>query len=79
MDGGSRATSSVMRSDLTEESDRAMDPDKTALERAFEIARSRDVKSIVEITALLKREGYDQYQIEGRSLRRQLRDLIAAA
>ena len=68
-----------MSSTFAEESDRAMNPYKTTLERAFEIARSGDVKSLDELKARLKLEGYYHNLIGGRSLRRQLKDLIAAA
>ena len=51
----------------------------TALERAFQLARSGQVSKIAEIVGSLKRDGYSTDQIQGRVLRRQLRDLIMAA
>jgi hypothetical protein len=56
-----------------------MDPNKTIMERAFELARSGECKTIKEIQRQLKREGYDPDLIEGRSLIVQLRTLIADA
>jgi hypothetical protein len=51
----------------------------TSLERAFELARSGRCATIDEVKQRLKAELYDQHMIEGRSLRSQLRDLIAAS
>jgi len=56
-----------------------MDQKMTALERAFQLARSGDVAGITEIAASLSREGYSARQIEGPLLKRQLGDLIKAA
>jgi hypothetical protein len=56
-----------------------MDHKMTALERAFQLARSGQVSKIAEIVGSLKRDGYSTDQIQGRVLRRQLRDLIMAA
>jgi hypothetical protein len=56
-----------------------MDHNKTALERAFELARSGTVLSVGELRAKIKREGYSAEQIEGKALGRQLRGLIAAS
>jgi hypothetical protein len=53
------------------------DPSQTSLERAFELARSGRCATIDEIKQRLKAELYDQHMIEGRSLRSQLRALIA--
>ena len=53
------------------------DPSQTSLERAFELARSGSCATIEEIKQKLKAELYDQHMIEGRSLRSQLRALIA--
>jgi hypothetical protein len=52
---------------------------KTALERAFQLARSGRVAQVTDIITLLNREGYYGSQIEGRLLKRQLADLIKAA
>ena len=51
----------------------------TALERAFQLARSGNVVGLSDIIASLNREGYHANQIEGPLLKRQLADLIKAA
>ena len=51
----------------------------TALERAFQLARSGEVLGLSEIVGALRREGYSTDQMQGRTLRRQLTDLIQAA
>jgi hypothetical protein len=56
-----------------------MRQDKTTLEKAFELAKSGECATIDEIKQRLKVELYDQHIIEGRSLRSQLRKLIAAS
>jgi hypothetical protein len=56
-----------------------MDQKMTALERAFQLAKSGHVAGLTEIASALRREGYPADQIEGRHLRRQLTDLIKAA
>ena len=56
-----------------------MDPNKTAIERAFELARSGAFKRVAELVAHLDGEGYDGRQIHGRALRKQLGDLIKEA
>jgi hypothetical protein len=56
-----------------------MDPKTTALERAFQLAKSGHVADLMEIASALKREGYKVDQIEGPLLKRQLTDLIKAA
>jgi hypothetical protein len=56
-----------------------MDQKMTALERAFQLARSGTVAGLTEIISSLNREGYSGSQIEGRLLKRQLADLIKAA
>lgn len=57
----------------------AMDQRMTALERAFQLARSGRVAGLAEIITSLKRDGYSAIQIEGPLLKRQLADLIKAA
>lgn len=57
----------------------AMDSGVIALERAFQLAQSGQVRSVAEIRAQLKTEGYDLYVFEGRTLLRQLRALISEA
>jgi hypothetical protein len=56
-----------------------MDPNKTALERAFELAKSGTVKSVGELRTRVSREGYMASQVEGAALGRQLRNLIDKA
>ncbi len=56
-----------------------MDQNKTALERAFELARSGRYPTVDTIRRAISAEGYFQNQIEGRELSRQLREIIAAA
>jgi hypothetical protein len=56
-----------------------MDPNLSALERAFQLARSGRVSNVEEIRKRLKQEGYDANAVfVGRSLKTQLRDLIKA-
>ena len=43
-----------------------MDQKMTAVERAFQLARSGSVAGLAEITTSLNREGYYANQIEGR-------------
>ena len=50
----------------------------TALERAFQLARSGHVSTVSEIEVSLSRDGYSANQLEGPSLRRQLIGLIRA-
>ena len=51
----------------------------TALEHAFEMAKSGRFARVSEIIRSLEQHGYDGGQIYGRLLRRQLNDLIKAA
>ncbi|WP_425373903.1 hypothetical protein [Methylovirgula ligni] len=48
----------------------------SAIERAFEIARSGRARDIAQIRKILAGEGLDQIQIYGKSLSRQLAELI---
>jgi hypothetical protein len=57
----------------------SMDQKMTAVERAFQLARSGSVAGLAEITTSLNREGYYANQIEGPVLKRQLANLIKAA
>jgi hypothetical protein len=50
----------------------------TALERAFQLARSGQVLTVSEIKTSLGRDGYSTNQLDGPSLRRQLTGLIRA-
>jgi hypothetical protein len=62
-----------------------MDPNRTperafeVIERAFDLARSGECKTINEIRSRLKAEGYDEGPIEGHTLLLQLRTLMAEA
>ncbi|TPK70285.1 hypothetical protein FJ930_18340 [Mesorhizobium sp. B2-4-15] len=56
-----------------------MDPNKTTLERAFELARSGKCNNLPSLRQLLKSEGYDLRQLEGKALLNQLQALITAA
>ena len=56
-----------------------MDQRFSALERAFQLARSGRVADVAQIRQQLKREGYSAAQVEGPALVRQLRALIDAA
>ena len=56
-----------------------MHPDKTALERAFELARSGKIATVAKIRQSLKAEGYSDSQLIGSALTGQLRDLIQSA
>ncbi len=53
-----------------------MEDKLTTLERAFELARTGKYYNLIEISLQLKSEGYSLDQIEGASLRKQLRYLI---
>jgi hypothetical protein len=58
-----------------------MDSKVTALERAFQLARSGGISSLDDIRKRLKREGYDDRVVldGGRLLTTQLKELIRAA
>ena len=56
-----------------------MDQNKTALERAFELAKSGKVQNITQLRDQIKAEGYASAQIEGMALSRQLRRMIVQA
>ncbi len=56
-----------------------MEPNKSTLERAFELARSGRCASVEELRHRLKKESYNQELVTGRSLTIQLRALMAAA
>jgi hypothetical protein len=57
-----------------------MDSNLSALERAFQLARSGQVSNVEDIRKRLKHEGYDANAVfVGKSLKTQLRDLIKAA
>jgi hypothetical protein len=56
-----------------------MDTDKTALERAFDLARSGKCLTLTDIALSLRAEGYAVNQLEGYSLKKQLSALIQEA
>jgi hypothetical protein len=56
-----------------------MDPNTTALERAFQLAKSGRCISIEDIRQQLKSEGYPTEHITGKGLTRQLKELIRSA
>jgi hypothetical protein len=56
-----------------------MEPHKTALERAFELARSGRFETVEQVRRAVGAEGYFQTQVEGRELARQLKALIVAS
>jgi hypothetical protein len=57
-----------------------MDPKVSALERAFQLARSGQAASIDDIKKRLKRDGYEEKAVDGGpSLAAQLRKLISEA
>ena len=54
-------------------------PNTTALERAFQLARSGQCRSTDEITRVLNKEGYDSKRVIGPFLIRQLRAVMREA
>ena len=56
-----------------------MDPHVNAVERAFQLAKTGRYSTVEEIKRDLKKEGYLSHYIEGRTLSRQLRDIIRAS
>lgn len=57
----------------------AMEKSRTALERAFALAKSGACTSVDDVKRCLRLEGYQINQIVGSTLARQLRTLIAEA
>ncbi|KKB75856.1 hypothetical protein VW35_19025 [Devosia soli] len=55
-----------------------MIPHMTALERAFELARSGKFASVTEVKLAVSKEGYLVSQMEGPQLSKQLRALVKA-
>ena len=51
----------------------------TALERAFDLARSGTCANVTDVRTQLKAEGYAYAQIQGNTLKRQLNQLCDAA
>jgi hypothetical protein len=56
-----------------------METNKTALERAFELAKSGKFASISEIKSALVAERYSTEKVTGATLNKQLRELIASS
>jgi hypothetical protein len=56
-----------------------VDPNTTALERAFELAKSGNVATIDALRRQLKAEGYSDAKVIGKALTTQLRGLIDAS
>ena len=52
---------------------------RTALERAFDLAKSGACSSLDDVRRCLKLEGYSLMTLTGRTLSKQLRDLISEA
>jgi len=53
-----------------------MIPNQTALERAFELARSGKFKTVSELKTAIGKEGYLVSQLDGPMLQRQLRVVL---
>jgi hypothetical protein len=56
-----------------------MQKDKTAIERAFELAKSGKFRAVAKVRKALSREGYVDLQIAGPALLKQLRLFIVTA
>lgn len=56
-----------------------MNTNKTALERAFELAKSGKYANVSDIKTALLAEHYSTEKVIGASLSKQLRDLIASS
>jgi hypothetical protein len=56
-----------------------MDPNKTSIERAFQLAKTGRFANVAEIKTALGSEGYSTLPIVGRVLNAQLRKLIRDA
>ena len=56
-----------------------MEPNKTAIERAFELAKSGEYSTVNIIKGKLKAEGYPLDQVDGKALTTQLRALMKDA
>jgi arginine repressor len=56
-----------------------MDYDITPLERAFQLAKSGNCLSVDEIKKRLRAEGFSVAQVTGRTLSKQLNELIKTA
>ena len=56
-----------------------MNPYKSALERAFEMANAGECETVASVIKRLNKEGYDGNQVNGRTLVKHLSVLIADA
>ncbi|HVZ05434.1 hypothetical protein [Hyphomicrobium sp.] len=56
-----------------------MDQNTSALERAFQLAKSGRCATVQEVKRDMKKEGYSINQVTGRALQKQLNALIAEA
>lgn len=56
-----------------------MQPNQTALERAFELAKSGEYSTVNVIKGKLRSEGYPLDQVDGKALTKQLRALMRDA
>lgn len=56
-----------------------MNPYKSALERAFEMANAGECETVASVIKHLNKEGYDGNQVNGRALVKHLSALIADA
>ena len=54
----------------------AIDPNKTSLERAFELAASGKCRSVDDVKKMLNAEGYDQAAVYGLAMIKQLRGIM---
>lgn len=71
--------SSEVRKALSRAILETMDQNITALERAFQIAKSGECETLTDVKKRLKAEGYSINQIEGRTITKQLATLIKNA
>ena len=53
-----------------------MDPYKSSLERAFEMANAGECETVASVIKRLNKEGYDGNQVQGRTLVHHLSTLI---
>ena len=56
-----------------------MDPNTSAIERAFQLAKAGQCASVHDIMLKLKSEGYSVEQLVGSSLIKQLKAMISAS
>jgi hypothetical protein len=56
-----------------------VEPNTTALERAFQLAKSGNVATVDALRRQLKAEGYLDFKVTGKALTTQLRALIQAS